>query len=584
MDAPYGNACAHCVRSKTKCVRLSGGSSCHRCHRLGKNCEPAPHTRKRGSRRKRPSDNRRQLEENVDDVARLRRGMTHSPCEPGIAQDGIPRATTPSLRQERLSPQFLPNHYASVWVPSSSNGHRIPEVPCDLPVRLTAPNSQNSSSFTATDHSGKSLSASETGEHAASVFCDFQTHHLSYYPCIYISPHTTVEQFQQDKPFTWLNMRAVLETSLSKQDELGQEIRETIAKRIVMEGERSVDLLLGLLIHISWYGSTRMKHHFSRSGRPYMGVLANIAKALVSELGLDGPASNTLPPLFIASNETIANHCAITRTFTPEERRILLASFIMSVNVSVMPMPDYDFMRWSSEMERSAQHLAQEPECPGDTVLVILARLSRISREALKVMHRAGESTDSVLAQIKPLKDALERTRGSITADLLSNTTSLDNPFEFRRPQYLLACLDAAKRASENYLSFGMPQYTGGTMHVIIHFMHAIQVLCRLSHLDEPWWDRAAAEQSAAVVSYLNRATTRLQEAHAHVAAKSGVKHSIWLKGADKLRQAFPKWSEGLASSDAPVANEEMSFAPIDFNMLDDSWFTDIFLTPAWAA
>lgn len=54
IPAPYGRACANCVKAKCKCFYRGNGreiSSCERCHRLGKDCVPSETVRRRTSRR-----------------------------------------------------------------------------------------------------------------------------------------------------------------------------------------------------------------------------------------------------------------------------------------------------------------------------------------------------------------------------------------------------------------------------------------------------------------------------------------------------------------------------------------------------
>ena len=99
-------------------------------------------------------------------------------------------------------------------------------------------------------------------EHALQLF---RTHHLKLFPFLYIPDGTTVEELQQQKPFLWLTIRAVCTKSLTRQNELGIKIRETLAKQVVVEGERSMDLLQGTLVFISWLVSCMYRKLFITS-------------------------------------------------------------------------------------------------------------------------------------------------------------------------------------------------------------------------------------------------------------------------------------------------------------------------------
>jgi hypothetical protein len=80
----------------------------------------------------------------------------------------------------------------------------------------------------------------------------FRTLHLKFSPFFYIPPEMTALQLQTERPFLWLNIRAVCTRSAAEQSTLGVRIRETLAKQVVVESERSIDLLLGLLCYLSW--------------------------------------------------------------------------------------------------------------------------------------------------------------------------------------------------------------------------------------------------------------------------------------------------------------------------------------------
>jgi hypothetical protein len=97
---------------------------------------------------------------------------------------------------------------------------------------------------------------------------------------MYLPAETNVDEVQRQRPFLWLNIQAVCERSPSKKSELGTRIRETLATKVLVEGERSIDLLLGLLVFMSW------AFYFTR-GKPLLGMLSSIAKSLVIDLRLD---------------------------------------------------------------------------------------------------------------------------------------------------------------------------------------------------------------------------------------------------------------------------------------------------------
>jgi hypothetical protein len=82
----------------------------------------------------------------------------------------------------------------------------------------------------------------------------------------------------------------------------------------------------------------------------------------------------------------------------------------------------YECLRWGAKMDHCAQQLSSHPECPEDRVLVAIARISRVSSDAAKVMRRADEEATSVLLHIMPLKAALDGVKATLSEALLTNS------------------------------------------------------------------------------------------------------------------------------------------------------------------
>lgn len=88
---------------------------------------------------------------------------------------------------------------------------------------------------------------------------EFRTKRLPYFPFVHIPFSTTPEKLREERPFLWLCIIAVCAKSISKQTDLYTRIRELVAKKVVAEFERSVDLLLGLLTCIGWLVFPRIR-------------------------------------------------------------------------------------------------------------------------------------------------------------------------------------------------------------------------------------------------------------------------------------------------------------------------------------
>lgn len=80
----------------------------------------------------------------------------------------------------------------------------------------------------------------------------FRTHSTKYLPFIVIPPDTRVCEFRKENPFWWLTIAMATAKTTSRQIALGLHIRQILGQKILVQGERNLDLLWGLLTYIAW--------------------------------------------------------------------------------------------------------------------------------------------------------------------------------------------------------------------------------------------------------------------------------------------------------------------------------------------
>lgn len=85
----------------------------------------------------------------------------------------------------------------------------------------------------------------------------FHTYKAKYFPFIYIPSITTSQQLRQERPFLWLCIMTVASRSTSQQQILGSKVRHLLAQEMLLESGQKIDLLLGLLAYIGWYGVSK---------------------------------------------------------------------------------------------------------------------------------------------------------------------------------------------------------------------------------------------------------------------------------------------------------------------------------------
>ena len=84
-------------------------------------------------------------------------------------------------------------------------------------------------------------------------------------------------------PFLFLAIaNSFVDKTEDLQEKIFTKINETISKRIVMNGEKSLELLQGLIVILAWF-------HFHTESVHQLSLIRHISISLVGDLGLDRP-------------------------------------------------------------------------------------------------------------------------------------------------------------------------------------------------------------------------------------------------------------------------------------------------------
>lgn len=117
----------------------------------------------------------------------------------------------------------------------------------------------------------------------------FRAFKLPQFPFVVVPPTAHAFQFHAEYPFLLLTiMAACSEDNVSLQKSLDHEIKQQISVRVVMNDERNMDLLLGLLVHTAWYQYRYETIHTQ------MYLCLQLAITLVVDLGLDRTSGLTM--------------------------------------------------------------------------------------------------------------------------------------------------------------------------------------------------------------------------------------------------------------------------------------------------
>ncbi|PVH94604.1 hypothetical protein DM02DRAFT_618496 [Periconia macrospinosa] len=587
-SAAYGHACSNCVKAKCKCVPRDDGNSCERCHRLVKECHPSTSVRKRAAKRPNPCASKTsKLEDKLDNLVSLLQAQ-HNPNS---------NRTTPSPAFNQLG-QFtteLPSRLGKLSGPSddqkdSSNTY-LPS-----PSATSPPSSCQSRQFD-----------------AGQVIDLFTKNFLVHFPFLHIPKEQPIDKFIRERPMTFEAISVLCEFSGERQKARAKSLREQIALRVIARSERGIDLLLATLACTIW-------QVFFTSARPDTGMWSSICGALIKDMRLvknNVPfCISKVPPLYDMPESKEAS--------SDEERRAIIACYIINAIVSAYIKPEP--LPWSPYVEEICRALMLNQEISGDRILIALVRVYKISIEASKVIKSTSEAPHEVsaaLMQVKLLRTMLEQAENElgqderqsravqtslhttstlvheaivIIASTFNNTTPMPDPsINLQCITYLSACLHSCKSALESFT--GM-RFGNVNLSMVFAWMHALQILFKLSVLDYPNWDRSVSRATADPVHYISRSLVMMQAAHEELRELGGSSETTFSKAPEIMKAKIGVWKEQLDHYDAmaaattsmPISTSSSSIPAMEgglgqssfdsgnlamgFDFMDTSWLT----------
>ncbi|KAJ9165814.1 Transcriptional regulator WAR1 [Coniochaeta hoffmannii] len=607
--APYGRACVNCARAKCRCIYRTADASCERCHRLKKHCEPSVTVRKRNARRQ-VGSRTAQLEEKLEDLVSLLRNhgtaskpaaatttasvaATHerspldlwmsntpdpshgSPSETAAAGDSTPAAIFNSAFRPGLF-----NHQSTVAVPISSM-IQYPWMPA-------------------------------TQRQAEEQLALFRDRYLLCFPCIYLPPAMTSEQLREEKPFSWFTIMMMSCQTSSVQFGMGALWQKIVSQKIIIEHEKSIDLLQGMVIFLAW-------SHYHKKDRPYLAIFSQLALSLVYDLSLNKfPGS---PSAFACFKETTFNHYLFPRPKTMEDRRTVLACWYITSQIA-FTLKKMEGLRWTPHLSDCLNHLDENPECPGDRVLAGQVRSQLLIDQAGSDVQTATMPpyyhlsaltlpVETVKKQMPPELEANEVLRLQL---LYSEIVVLEaglgrtpyNPAkpDLRRYEILSRLANTVKRYFELYWPVAEAYYTAITFAIWCQVAHSLMTLYKLSTLDEPAWDRDALRRDLDLLEVCDLIIRGMDEAGARrrpemsgmatvppqcpadtdiFSACGRMIVSMRNAWAAELAAQQPDAADPAAADQGPadsggfVENFNAGGLAVPVNFLDDAWLTDIF-------
>ncbi|KAK7420978.1 hypothetical protein QQZ08_010151 [Neonectria magnoliae] len=600
--AGYGRSCTNCSRAKCKCILRPDGVECERCHRLGKSCLPMTTSRKRVAK-KATASRTAQLEEKLDDLVSILRASQGTNQQ---QQQQSPPTGPPPLFPSPSA--VLPSRLDSLAAAATSSTTQ--SYSSSIPHAYNPSNSVEPSINSVSPDINETYRLPEPTPAEAEIYFKKFQEWLKNFPFMVLPHDATAASLRESYPFLWLCIMNVTSMSTLQTSIMKERIRQEIATRIVVNHERTMDLLLGLIAYLAWATMTS-----GPGTKPFIITYSQLAITIIYDMSL------TRAPIeeqyFSVCFKVWGGRPPAPRLRSMEERRAVLAIwFLTSVMTSFIGK--MDTLRWTTHMDDCLKALERDRDSPSDEVLAAFIKYQLVAEEAQKLLVRdvMGESSQTptyvfkkgMLARLQEIREGLPPNLVPglvLQAHMLSTEVQVHSVGLFmqaiptrQRIESMYSCLEAVRSWYSIFLSIPLEEAPGSPFSVYVQLSQTQIALYRLTTSEDPAWDKDLVRNTADLLGLLDQTIDLFMKLDRSYPMKTEPgDDTLFVKGARIMRNIRSSWepvvsrhlggiptpnSQGVAN---PQQAEVADAIPTPFNMPDPNtmdfgdltWMTDVF-------
>jgi hypothetical protein len=213
---------------------------------------------------------------------------------------------------------------------------------------------------------------------------------VDFFPFVSLPKDCRCQDLLQHRPMLMFAVLTVSSyDSVLLQSTLSSEFRKIVMVRI-MKGEKSLDLLQGLMVFIAWH------HHYMDAQAVSVPMLLQLCLGIANDLGLDS--------IWRTSRSLLQKEDPRDR----EAKRAYLGCYYLSSNISWMQSGKAHPMTYTSTLRTYASELASVWETKSDAVLPILMDVCQYLEDVGETFCGQSEQALVVRTQVKRLSDKWE--------------------------------------------------------------------------------------------------------------------------------------------------------------------------------
>ncbi|KAF4624390.1 hypothetical protein G7Y89_g13783 [Cudoniella acicularis] len=558
------------LRRSCELCRTSKG----RCLKEGKKCiflEAKPRPKRAKNSRIRVAE----MEEKLEGLVALLTSTTHATKE--SLSTTLPTTVSVNekphpIAKEPFPSQFPPSRLQNAQVPIHYSVFPFPDTVYD---DLNDPISRGIVSF----------------ERAEQLVRIFRTK-APKFPFVLIPPQMSLDTLRRERPFFLLSVLTYTSQSTVKvQKELELELKESLSKRIFIDGEKSLDLLQGLLIYILSY------HFFFLTNTQQVYQLVQMAVTMTVDLGINKPTRDRIPSNLAILSCTPLAFLPKRSSEELESRRTFLGCYFV---VTSKPAN----ITYNEYMSDCCEALSQAADAETDHLIPYFIKLQRLVEE---VNHAFNYNTNLQLSELetvrieillKAFEDQLKSFETTFPAKLWDNTAIMMSFFAVRiyiyeigfhakvpansesmsthsnhrswyfaaaRNKTLTRCLQAAKDYLDRFMLLSPPDIFDFMVQDFVQIVYAILILGAFTTpLDAPTLDHEHARETANVGHYLDLMINKI----ADIAIARDDNHNPYLHNFNILLRQSRIWYvqsvNGISAGGSPFSgNTDLDFMNI---------------------
>ncbi|EEA25704.1 conserved hypothetical protein [Talaromyces marneffei ATCC 18224] len=314
---------------------------------------------------------------------------------------------------------------------------------------------------------------------------------VSYFPFVQLSESWTAASMAEDRPFLLLAAVAAASSKFCHlQDALIRQFKESLSKRVVMAGEKDLDLLQGLLVHLAWF----QFHFIPGSQQDYLYL--QIAISMVIDLHLDQEAADLLE-----------RRTELGNIYTREACRAYLGCYYLS-GIITMSSGRPNNLQYHKNMLPCAMMLQQQPEFETDSLIYPVTKVLQFAEEVCEtyrseVLLINAYHTVKIRIQEMGLVYRYGPRKTPVPKAQADSTLLSVPPMVISN---LIKCVTSTKESLDSFLAIPVTGHCSLPFSTWYQLILTVFVLYRLSVglLEVPEWNVEIAQQTVDLQAYFD--------------------------------------------------------------------------------